>query len=538
MLNQCRPGTNDGPLDVELLYIVNLTDDLVKLGLQDGLNTKVNAFIEGANKIRFFSSLKPGTKLTLKNFAVSQNFSQIGQYFPTYITCEGVATFQSNYDFFISFNDPLPQMRISFNQNSLEIGSDTNIDGLNLAGIYETKISPEVLEKVPGEKNSLKWIHEKTVNGNFYVSFYAVIVDCSGSYQPKLGETGDFLVTLKITDPSIFPSHASVNVFHRSPKDFPKIANFGDIIKLQEVYAKDYSGVLQTTVPCNGKNASFFVFPYSGESGVPYISYKGQFHNTNEHSLNVKKLSDWTAATFSYEYPLFIKNTKRLFGACSSEEIDLLTRVLGVFSLGIQEGDPQVCICADSNEISQLVVPEEKKKMLRYIEKGDIIRIRSVCYEDKVLHLNHYSEILKIPAEYKSMSVPLMCNEEEFNKCLQLYLPNPPKKVISYVSDEFKHNPIMPFQNILKVPIGKVIRIEGLIVKLDLGKRLDITVWDGEREENIIRVQVRENFLGEFMNGKPWDNVKKECIGHDKTFQAAIRVENDSLTLISTKLIN
>ena len=540
LLSQCTKDLNTGPLELELLENIKLTDNLTKLTFQDRDQKKVNMFIEGATCLRLFTPILPGTLLSLSNFYISVNFSQISQHFPTYIQGESVAIYQSDFDFIILISDPLPVLHFAYNGNTLDLTPDSPIDTLSLTSLYQARkvaaVTPE--KQSPEKQPSLKTIHEKTTVGIRYASFYAIVVDCSGSYLPKAADATDHLVTLKITDPSIFPNHATVNIFHRNPKDFPKIANFGDIIKLQEVSIKDYSGGLQATIPCNGKGSCFFLFPYSGESLVPYISYRNNFHNSTEHSANIKRLSEWGLTTFSNEFPLFIKNTKRLVGACASEEIDLLTRILGIYSLGTQESDPKVCICGDNNEVSQLIIPEEKLKMLRYVEKGDVIRIRSVCYEDKVLYLNSYSEILRIPAEFKCMSVPAVFNSEELNKYSKMYGPVPVGRVISYIAEDYRYTPITPFQKVLQSAMGTVVKVEGFIVKINHGRGIDITLWDGEKEENLMMVHVDEENISEFANGKSWEDIRRDCVKYDRKFQAAVMISEKHLRLVSTKLIS
>ena len=515
LLNDCKIGINQEALDLEVVSITCLTSDLLKLNLRDSSSRKVNFFIESAKNISFFRSIKEGTWIKISNFIATQNFTQISQYFPAYIPGMSVAIHNSDCDFYILISEDLPNIILSYNTNSIELQSTTNIGELNLSTLYEMRFTIQApLEKSANSKYcNLKTAFERIGQGQTYISCYAIIVDSTGSYMPKNSEISDYLVTLKITDPSIFPNIANVNIFHNSPKDFPKISNFGDIIKLNEVSIKDYLGILQVTIPCtrNRTSASFLIFSYTGESLVPYVNYRASFHNSNDHSLQIKKLSDWGYATLAHEPPLFIKNTKRLCNTSTSEEIDIITRIVGIYSLGMHENDPKVCLCADTTEVCQLIIPEEKMKMLKYIEKNDVVRIRSVIYEDKVLYLNHYSDILRIPNEFKSMIIPATYNNEELNRYLRLY--SPPSltyRLISIVSDTLKFSPLTPFTKILNNPVNSIIRLEGFIVKISISKGIDFILWDGDKEQNIVKLHLPEENVLDFLNGKTWENAKQE----------------------------
>ena len=205
----------------------------------------------------------------------------------------------------------------------------------------------------------------------------------------------------------------------------------------------------------------------------------------------------------------------------------------------MHENDPKVCLCADTTEVCQLIIPEEKMKMLKYIEKNDVVRIRSVIYEDKVLYLNHYSDILRIPNEFKSMIIPATYNNEELNRYLRLY--SPPSltyRLISIVSDTLKFSPLTPFTKILNNPVNSIIRLEGFIVKISISKGIDFILWDGDKEQNIVKLHLPEENVLDFLNGKTWENAKQEIIGCNNLFQAAVKIDQDCLKLVSTKLIN
>ena len=498
---------------------------------------EINAFVEGATNIKFFSLVKTGTVSILSHFEVTRNFTQISQYFPTFIPGEEVAVHNSDCLFYLTLKSPLPRIVLCSNINTLEIDSNTVLDENKLLGLYEPS-KPLAVEKIGiGKHMDLKTIHTKITNGSIYATCYAVIVDCSGSYIPKSGENQDFIVTFKITDPSIFPNHACVNIFHKNPKDIPKIMNFGDIIKLVDIQFKEYSGLLQGVIGSNSKSMGYFLIPYSGSTIVPYATYKSVFHNSNDHSLYVEKLSLWILRTFADEFPLFMNNTKRLTNIFPNEEVDLVTRVIKIYSMGVQKSDPFVFICGDNSEICQLIIPEERKKMLKYIEEGDLIRIRSVNYEEKILYLNLYSEILKIPAEFSSIKVSINPNSEELKKYIQIYEPIPNCKIVSKIAENYKFYPLITYDKILNFPIESIIKVEGFVVKIKSFKELEIVMWDGESDNNLIVVYVQDQNLAEFAQGKSLETIRKDIIRYDCKLQAVVQLMKKGLYLVGTSLI-
>jgi Telomeric single stranded DNA binding POT1/CDC13 len=539
LLSKCIIGLNAGPLHLEVLNTSPLTEELLKLELKDASSAKVNIFVEGSD-IKFFSELIPGTKIQLSGFTASQSFSQISQYFPTYIPGENVAAHNSDCNFFIPFSPVLPSMVLSFNNAALELNPNSVLENMSLASLYEKKkYVPASSEKIVNDKYcNLRTIHEKVLKSVVFASCYAVVVDCSGSYAPKNSEGSDYLASYKITDSSIFPSYASLNIFHKNPKDIPKVDNIGDIIKLNEVQFAEYGGILQGKISANSKSMSFYVFNYSGSSQTPYITYKSAFHTNPDHSYLIEKQSEWVKITFTSEFPLFMRNTQRLSSLSIPEEADIITRVLGIHKLGVKETDPTVCLCGDESEISQLVIPDDRKKMLKFIEIGNIVRIRSVSYQEKVLYLKPYSDILRVPNEFKGILIPEYTNRDELSKYSRLYSPLPQDKIVSKVSLEYKSYPLASFSKILSFPMGSIIRIEGFIVKIAFSQKIEITLWDGDNETNIIKVRVPEEKTLEFLNGRSWSTIKKDIIGYNYKFQAVVRIEPLGLEILGTFLIN
>lgn len=540
LLSQCKDGNNDGPLDLEIVGCDLLTEEVFRIILADKVKRNVGVFIEGANMIGNFGQLREGTRLSLRNFVTSKDYDRMSRYFPTYVPGESVVLHESNCDFYINLSNTETLVEVWYNNRSLKFQMNSDITAIRIGEIYEAKkVCPAQPDRSGGSSKfqTLRQIHD-SIKNSIYAWCYAVIVDCCSSYIPKQGDTSDHLVIYKITDNSIFPEVISLNIFHRNPKEIPKIANFGDIIKLNDIQFKEHNGSLTGIIPSNSKSMSFNIFSCIGDNNSPYANYKGQFHMNNDHSSKLEKLSDWVKNTFSYEVPLCIKNSKHLTNLTLTDEADILTRVVAISSLGTQDNDPIVCICSEANEIAQLVVPNERKKLLKFIKPGDIVRVRGVCYEEKVLVLKHYSEILRIPNEFKCLEIIEPSNMEELNKYIGFYSPIAPCKVISTLTSEYMTLPVLGFDKIFKNYSEKHIRIDGFVVKVGMKNReILLTIWDGTKEENVINVYVEEKKFNEFLNGKSWEDIQKNIIGYNLKFQGVIRKDYDVLRLAGTSLI-
>lgn len=540
-IDQCKVGLNSGPLCLEFINTSRLTEDLLKIVTSDSSKSRINIFIEGANLIRLFSQARQGTQIHLRDFAISQDFTQISQFFPTYITGEEVVRHDSNTNLFIHINCPIPNITLQYLSKSLSLGPDDNFDAVNILELYEAKKVSQVQNEKIGGKNkccTLKEVSEKLLGNTVYAWCYAVIVDSCSSYIRKQSEGGDYIATLKLTDSSIFPNCITLTIFHKSPKDIPKVANFGDIIKLNDVQFREHNGLMAATIPSSTKTMSFYLFSYTGEEISPYAYYKSNFHTNAEHALRLQKISDWTRLTFAYEVPLFMKNTKTLSSLALNEEADIRTRVLQICSLGINDHDPAVVICADSEEICQIVIPHERKRLLKFIKAGDLIRLRGVVYEEKVLILKPYSEILRIPSEFKCLDVVCNITQAEIDKFLRIYVDVPAMHCISKIVHEYASVPLVPFCKLLGNE-NKVIKIEGFVVKMMIRKKnIEITIWDGTAEDNLITVYVQQEDIQKFLNGKSWDIAQKDTIGHNSKFQGVIIKETEEFRLVGTILVN
>ena len=539
-LNECKLGLNTGPLSLELISRSNLTEELLKLVLIDSNQAKINVFVEGANLINFFMQPRISTRIELADFEISENFNQISQHFPTYLSGEDVATHDSSFKFFMHLHST-PKMTLTYLSRSIKVSPSDNLESVNVQELYEIRKSlVSNIEKLGGTNKccTLKEINEKIAGNTVYAWCYAVVVDCCSSYLRKQGESSDYIAVYRITDLSIFPNTITLTVFHKSPKDLPKVANFGDIIKLNDVQFKEHNGSMSATFPSNSKSMSFYLFNYSGESLSPYACYKSNFHTNAEHATRIEKLSDWTRLTFAYEVPLFLRNTKTLSTLSTNEEADVKTRLIEICSLGVNDYDPSVLILSDSSEICQLIIPHDRKRLLKFLKPGDLIRIRGVTYEEKALVLKPYSEILRIPSEFKCLDVISSPNKEDLARFLKIYVEVPHSRIVSLISAEYQSVPLTPFNKLLSND-NKFIKVEGFIVRLSIKRNsLDVVLWEGNSEDNLINIAVAEENIKSFLNGKSWEQAQSDIIGHDFKFQGIVQKDKSSFRLVGTSLIN
>ena len=293
LLNQVNIGENESKIEFTLLSSFQFAKSLFKFQLADNGNTKVNLFIANPIQIEFFRNLPIKAKLFLPHFHVTKDFSDINKHFPDVIKSKNFATQGSNYDFILRLPEILPAFSVFSKGKVLEIPENANLEEINPLEYFQ---SPNIPQATQQEKISrcldLEFIHQKVKNGHFISSCCAVIIDCCDSYSPKPGENQDFLVCYKITDPSIFPEHATINIFHKDSKEIPKIANFGDVIILNDIQFGEYSNHLQGLIPANSKTMSFQLIKCNDQQFLPYSSYKTSLQLIGLTEIIIKPLID------------------------------------------------------------------------------------------------------------------------------------------------------------------------------------------------------------------------------------------------------
>lgn len=365
-LKHGKIGENNSQLDIVLVSKFLIGPNLLRIHSTEASNFKINLIVEGALNVKFFSSIPVATRLSFKNFVLSQNFDLINTHLAGPMSGQKIALHDSDYDFFIFLTSPLPSIQLSFKENTLEIPNNASLNDINIGLL--TKPSNTQTSNVFDEKSAcfdLRTIHEKVRNGHIFTTCYGIVLDCCDSYYAKPGESQDYLVSYKITDPSIFPDHANINIFHKDPKDIPKICFLGDVVVFNEIQFREYAGHVQGVIPNNYKNMSFHVFRYNDENCTPYANYKLGIYETYINTVLIKSLVKWFFSNFSLNIPIFIRNSKRLSDIKTGEEIDVIVNILGITSLGVSKTDPQVYFVGDDNQVFLLVIPHDREKLVR-----------------------------------------------------------------------------------------------------------------------------------------------------------------------------
>jgi hypothetical protein len=539
LLQQAGKGQNKGPLELMLLNKALFPPDLLKLTLITSDSCKVNLFVEGKPYVNFFNRLHTKTTLTLMSFVIKDDFTIFKKHIPECLSAETIALALSDFKFYLELPKSFGTMLLSFAANSLELSDTTDLNSVDMSGLYSHKESVSLSpERHAGEKFlDLRQIYDKVKTAPISCSCWAVLVDCCDSYHPK-DTSQDFLVTYKITDPSIYPDHACINIFHKDPKSIPKIAHFGDIIFFSQLQFKDYKGIIQGVVPASSKLSSYHVFMYNDVNFTPYASYKSNFNRDPEGEKRINSLIPWVSNTLENSLPSFwAKTLKKLTEITQEEsEIDVIGRVLDITSTGINPEDPVVVFLGDGDKIFQFIVTHERRRLLRWVKPADTIRIRSVFCEMDVLYLNIYTEVLKLP--FKSLQVLPISSSEQLLMLKKHYYCETSVQQVSQVAHKYMKFPLVSFEKINMYPVDSIIRIEGYMVRIKFKTITKVVIWDGFDEKSRIEAVIERDDLEKFLNGILWENVSARICSADKLLHAAVKVCSDHLQIVHTQLIN
>lgn len=534
-LNQIEKGKKAGCVELTLLTQFYYPTGLLRLSVETNDGNKVNLFISNSATIPFFKELRPQTKISLQSYTTTMDCSVLKKFLPASIDPEKAISTDSTLKFHLELTFPLSSIYLEFGGNFLDIPAGALLSSVDLSTLYQQS-SDKVAVTSQEKYQTLKEISEKLKFGKATASCWAVIIDCCDSYIKP--DSSDYLITYKITDPSIFPRHANINIFHKDPKELPKIENFGDIILLNSVQFKEYKGSLYGTISSGIRNMSFFVFNYLNNSNKPYGSYKNLFIKDPESEYELQKLSNWVQGVFEIESPTFLlESSKKVSDVEESKgEFDIIAKVLGVFSLGTDPADPYLLLLMENGISYQLVLPSERKRLVYWIKAGDTVRIRSLTREKSQLFLNEYSEILKIP--FKRLKVPENPDESKIVDSFYPYFTIQDSVEISSVTSKALKFPEIGFGQLADVEVGRVVRIRGFLLNFKPAIRTKMIVWDGFDESNKFEAFVDQDDLFEFLNGNSLDNICDKIAAWDKVFVAAVEVNSEGFRVIHTRLNN
>jgi Telomeric single stranded DNA binding POT1/CDC13 len=529
-------GVNDNTLELVLQDKLFILPELIKVYLTDLDNKKVNLLAGGSSIVNFFTELPQNTKIKFSKYTLSSNLFKINEYVPKCLREQELAFQGSDYDFFINLVDPVPRMSFYYQGNTLEIPAGADLEGYSVKGLLQKPAAAPAQEIALHKFCDLKSIYERVKNTSIIASCYAIILDCCGSYIPKPGESQDYLISYKITDPSLFPQHANINIFHKDPKEIPKIINFGDVILLNDIQFRVYDNVLQGVIATSFKQMSFNLFKYNDPKVMPYGNYRSVYHPNNESRSAVESIAEWGMGTLNSELPGFFKKSKMVSDIFINEEIDIICKIFGIALLGIHDEDPLVVFVGDTKTIFQLVIPHERKRLFKWARLGDTIRIRSVYCEEKLIYITAFTEILVIPKELENLQIGEFIYPNEISKLSSLYTSKNPSKIVTYVDEKHKKYPQVSFTSLRTLPEDSIVRLEGYVIKIKYANNITITLWSGDNEHNRIDLVVYQENVLEFINGKSIDSIKKDLISYDRKFLALVKIDTGIYRIIHTQL--
>lgn len=348
-----------GPIDTVVEKISTLNEELLRLTLKDASGS-VNLIFQGAILVKAFEKVKEQTRLVISDFVVSEDYARFRSFVPPFVQLQEFALHLSRSPFYILVAPPetsFPEIKLYFKGNSVVVPGE--LRDFDLSSLYvvqhpaKLSSSPQKLVGPGGERfATLQFIRDSlSPEQPLTASAYAVVLDCTSSYQPS--SATDFLMLLKVTDPTIYPAAAHIQIFHKESFVPPKVANIGDVIRLQNLPFKQHGGVLIGTMSSNSKFPSTFLFPIDDDEQLaPYAAYRGKFSNTPEHFPTLQHLRAWTKDTLARSLPDCLADTKRLMIAADAKvEVDVLARYFGHYRMGEGPSDPLIVLLYDSDVV-------------------------------------------------------------------------------------------------------------------------------------------------------------------------------------------
>ena len=554
------PGENSGPFEASVVSRNKIHQNLLRAQLSD-FTGKVNLIFEGEELVKALEKVKPDTKINLKNFFVTDETALISSYFPTFVDTQSIACMDTELNWYILVsreNKQFPAILFKYDRNQVELNSGTNLDYLDVSSLYEVSL-PSSHHKLKGPSNdkyvALDYIKDSIRETAIVSSCYGVLLDSTRSYTQT--NSPDFKVTLKISDPTIYPQIATVVIFHKESEELPKVCSIGDIVRIDQFRFKKYNESLNIICKSNAKQAGLFLFHLEQQDLSPYASYRSHFSQGQSHYHKLHSLRTWVKHQFSSQVPNSITSTKPLDQTPSQEEIDILARVFGVYKLGIGQFDPSTVVVYNGKHFAQCIVPHEKSKLLQWLQPGDCVRFRSVKFSNCKIILTVYSDILKVQGCFRSLQLPSMPeNEDQLKLIASNYTPPPEHSMKTGMHPSAKTLPLFSFNQLKRQKPGANCRIEGYVVKIDpqspaeiwglfcancnqktneeiceCGNETDVRcdleflLWDGEEnEKNLIKVVVKEQECSNFLRGQDWDSMKKHLMQPFNKVELGIQV--------------
>lgn len=566
-------GLHSGPLTATVADASRVHTQLLRVTLKDETGL-INLIFEGSVLCHSFEALKQDTSLVLSNFIVTEEVDRFQKYFPPMIRPNTIAEHGTSKAIFIlATATQRPNLRLTFYKANVEIPSGVPADSIDLKRLYSRSEplapKPAVLAPVRLTQDqycSLSQIRAQA-EGGLFASTYCVVLDCTGSYS--VSNSTDVLMLLKVTDESIFPEHANIQVFHQPANAVPKVISYGDVLRVQNCMFKLFKGVLTGTLSAQSKAARLMLFTLDSDELTPYGTYKGSFANQTEHHKCMIELRRWAKRALSSPDPPVLSGSITLSKA-QNTECDVLARVYAKYTVGEEDTDPVILFLYDAERTVSLILDRSREKLVKWLVQGDTVRVRSVSFEDNRLIPSCYTDIFKIPLFIERRQVPAEQHQEEvLARAVAFYLPQQGPALISTLLPELKAVRICSFADANRISAGEKARTKGYVVSItpaspaevrgyfcvqcrqfthqeicpcgretDIRCQVTLVLWDGknDRESDLLRVTIREKQVEEFLNTVEWNEAKERLLSADALLEVALEREEEVLVVLGTSL--
>lgn len=225
-------------------------------------------------------------------------------------------------------------------------------------------------------------------------------MDCSAPYFME--KTSKYQCTIKLIDDTVYPGvgmkgipdYITVTIFAKTAAEIPLAGKIGTIIRLHRAQSKKFKGKPQLNCDVNIKGAWVL---FDATDGMTELSKSGKSHTFNAQDRTIlKELREFSKKFFSKNELEGI--TLKEAAKKKPKDFDCLCYVLEIKKKANGE---TIKVC-DADKVVKLDIPTTKGLSLNTHE---VVRIRSANYDEKktdTLTLNEYSNILRVPKEYKS----------------------------------------------------------------------------------------------------------------------------------------
>ena len=514
-----------GFVGFKVLQTFKYSSSFVRVNLQnDGKG--INLFVEGLKEVLFFTRVKVGTWLYFDSVLVSRDFSVLWRNLQDCINYESIAFANSEFDFILEFFFD-SSFYVEFEKNEMLVVKGTSLEKVDLRTIYG-----EDLQEVH-DLSCLRRIRENNKK-SFVTSFIGVLLDCSGSYIKK--DSRDRICIYKITDPSIYPDFATINIFHKYSDQIPKLKNLGDILYFHKISLEVSSGKLRGTISSSSKDSSFSAHDYRDSKRAPYACFIEPVIINEDTIKEINQMKTWVKDSLSSSISEYLNLITLTDAQIISGEVDLIGRILSIGTLGVSISDPLVIHLQHNNKLIQILIPKVRKKLLTHINPGDTIRIRSIFNSFGGFVISDYTEILRIQFEDV-----IIKHNSSLNEVLDKFESATGKKVsylgVSAIPKNSLRYPKVSIWDLEKFPDNSVFRLRVFLVCLWIRQpELQMELWDGKIEDSVKAFVAEKDILG-FLNGFGLDKVNKSERLVVEAFRCLVKIVDGRFQIFETKLV-